>query len=257
MAARGYLLEGDLYMARFVNGVAGDLIGPFEGTVFSMQPQSNTVDMISRGRNSTGEIIESVSAKDPTQFNITFAEANAEILAMALMGNVASLAQAAGNFSGAPFNGTATVTAKTGAWVALPRANLTGSMDFEGGTPASQQLTEDVDYQLNRQLGLIRPIAGGLLTDGEVVTLVSGAFGAIAGSTIQGGTVPDVRAKFIMDGRNRVDGADITVTVHEAIVAANTAVDFLNGGFLTTALQGRMKKPSGKPSAFEVAVRTV
>lgn len=252
--ARGYLLEGDLYIARFVGGVPGPLLGPYEGAVFSMQPQNQTIDMISRGRNSSGEIIESVSDKQPTVFNVTLSEGTAEILAMALMGNTSALAQASGNFSAAPFNGTSTVVVQQGEWVALPRSALSGPFVLENATNVPG--VEGVDYNLNRQLGMVRAVAGStVFADGATITIVSGAFDAVTGTLIEGGTVADIRAKFVMDGRNRVDGADITITVHEAVVSAANAVDFLNQGFLTSALQGRMKKPVGENSAFKVEVR--
>lgn len=250
MAARGYLLEGDLYMAPFVGGVAQALQGPFEGTVFSIEPQSETVDMISRGRNSTGQILESVSSLQPTNFNITFAEADPQLLAMGLMGSVAAITQASGNFT------NQTVVARLGKWVPLPFANI-GAGALTIADSQATALVEGTHYELNRHMGMIRVFAApaqAAVTEGETLTISAGAYGAQSGSRIQGGVAPDVRAMFILDGRNRVDGANMKLTVWEAIMSASEAMDFLAGGFLTTALTGRMKKPAGKASAFELDV---
>lgn len=254
MAARGYLLEGDLYMAPFVAGVAQALQGPFEGVTFAIEPNSTTVDMISRGRNSTGNILESVSSLQPTNFNAKFAEADANLLAMGLMGSVAAMSQTAGTFS------NQTVVAKLGKWVPLPFANIgAGALTISDSTPTA--LTEGTHYELNRHMGMIRvfPTGAGdgqqtVVAADEVLTISAGAYGALSGSRIQGGVAPDVRAMFVFDGRNRVDGANVKLTVWEAIMSASEAMDFLAGGFLTTALSGRMKKPVGKPAAFEMDV---
>lgn len=255
MAARGYLFEGDIYMAPYVNGVAQALQGPFEGVTFSMKPNSTTVDMISRGRNSTGTILESVSSLQPTDFELTFAEANPALLAAGLLGSVSALAQASGTFS------NQTVIAKLGKWVALPFANLApGALTITDSTTTA--VTEGTHYELNRHLGMIRVFPSGtgagqqnVVAEDEVLTISAGSYLAITGSKILGGTSPDVRAQFIFDGRNRVDGANVKVTVWEAIMSASEAMDFLAGGFLNTALTGRMKKPVGKQAAFELEVR--
>jgi hypothetical protein len=255
MAARGYLLEGDLYMAPFVAGAAGSLIGPFEGATFSMQPNGSSIDLISKGRLTSGELVESVSERQPTDFNVTFNEANPQILAIGLMGSVSALTQASGTFAAAPLNGTATVTVKVGAWVALPRSNLAATpMTFKEGTTL---LVEGTDFELNRHLGMIRALDGGALIDNDVVILENGAFGANNASRILGGLAADVRVKFILDGRNRVDRGNVKVTVHEAVLRSDEVMDFLSGGYLTTSLSGRMKKPANQPSAFEVEVQAV
>lgn len=243
MAARGYLFEGSLYMQAIVNGVLAPAVGPLEGTQFAIQPNSTSQDLISRGRGTSGQILESVPTQEPAEFSITFAEGSPEVMAMGLMGSVAALSQTSGSVVDEP------VSAKLNRWVFLNKSKVSSVVvKNEAGTVT---YVNGQDYIVNTDMGWIKALAGGAITDNQAIE-VSYSHAAITGSRILGATTPDLRARFIMDGVNRADGKDCRVTVWEAIVAPNQALDLLANGFVTTALTGRMKTPSGFLSPFIV-----
>lgn len=252
MAARGFLFGGDLYMARFVNGVAGPLQGPFSGAEFGIEPQVNQVDKVSKGRNTYGQLLESVALQQPTNFTVTLDEGSPQALALALMGSLSALTQASGTWTDQAFNAAAAL----GDWVQLPKIRIAASGITVENTGGTTTYVEGTDYELNRELGLFRALVGGAITASQAL-LISGGYGAVSGSLIAGATAADIRVKFILDGKNLADNTPCVVTVDEAIVAPSAAVDFLNSDFISMPLSGRMKTQTGKSSPFTVELRNV
>lgn len=250
MAARGFLGAGDLYIARYnpTLGAFDDFEGPFEATQFAIQPNSELKEMSSRGRNTYGQVIESVPLPQPADFNVTLAEVNRESLALALFGTTAALNQGAGTM-------TATdVVAKLGKWVQLPYQNFTTASFLVTDATAVETFVLGTDYEVNYRLGMIRALASGNITEGETLK-VSGPYNAISGSTISGATQSQVRAKFKLDGVNFADQLPVIVDVWEAVMTPDSAFDFLQDEFAEITLTGRLKTPTGKTEPFKVDLR--
>lgn len=324
-AARGFLGAGDLYIARFVNGAFQNYEGPFECGKFEIKPNSELKELVSKGRSTYGQVVESVPVPQPFDLNIELREVNKTSLAIALMGTTADVAQAPGTLTNAP------VVADLGKWNDLGKGNITGALTVTAGAVAAsvtgaiaattltvsvvtsgtlspgqaisggsmaantkivRQLTstesdgslgkrgtyevnnsqtfasgaitgaagsatyvEGQDYIVNTTLGWVKAIAGGAIAAGEPLK-VSGAYGAIAGHDIQGGTQAQVRAKFKLDGVNFVDNSACITTVHEGVIASDAAFDFLADDFNTVTMPGRMKTPAGYVAPFTVHQRT-
>ena len=81
MTARANVYEGSVYMARYLNGAWGDFQGPIESTKFAIQANAKQIDQISRGRGTFGQITESVSIQEPSEFMVTFTEGTPELVA--------------------------------------------------------------------------------------------------------------------------------------------------------------------------------
>lgn len=247
MSARGFLGAGDLYIARFVNGTFEDWKGPFECTRFEIKPNIDLREMTSKGKSTYGQVIESVALQQPADFTVDLAEVNKDSLAIALLGTTASLSQTAGTLT------DQAVTVKLDAWVDIGNAALAQAITVEN-TGGTTTYVEGVDYLLNRDLGWIKALPGGAIADNASVN-VSGAYAAISGTTINGAATADLRARFKLDGKNQVDQSSVIVTVHEVVVAADAAFDFLADDFNTVSMPGRMKTPSGFTSPFTVHMR--
>lgn len=247
MSAGALLFAGDLYVNRIVGGVPQGEEGPIEGIVFSIQANVDTKESTSKGKSTYGQVRETVNLAKPADFAVTFADATPTTLALALMGNVTALSQASA--AAADY----TVVAKLGKWVSTGKARFTGTVTVKhsSGTPT---YVEGTDYLFNKELGTFKAVTGGTITDLQSVK-VNGAVAALTGSVINGGTTPDLRATFRLDGKNLADGSACVVTVDEAVIAPSAAVDFLNSDFITMPLKGRMKTQAGKDSAFRVELR--
>lgn len=245
MAARANVYEGSVYMSRFLNGAWGDYQGPIESTRFSIKSNSTRLEQVSRGRGTFGQVTESVSLQQPADFSVTFTEGTPDVMAMGLMGTVAALSQASGTLT------AVTVVGVLDAWVPLTKAGLTGAATVTN-SGATTTYVEGTDYLLNRDLGLFKALSTGTIGVAAATLKLTSAYKALTGKEILGGTSADVRVRFRLDGRNLADGALCEVTVHEAILAAEEAVDFLSGEFISVPLTGRMKTPVGFLSPVSV-----
>jgi hypothetical protein len=318
--ARGFLGAGDGYIARYANGAFQAYEGPFEFGKYELKPNSELKELVSKGRSTYGQIVESVPVPGPFDFTVEIREVNKTSLAYALMGTTADVAQAAGTLT------NEALVASLDKWAESTKVNFTGSMTVAGGavsasvtgsiaattltvtavtsgtlspgqgisgsgmtagTKILKQLTstetdgslgkkgtyqvnnsqtfasgaitgavggsydEGEDFIVNKTLGWIKPLSTGAITDGEPLTL-SGAYGSVAGKEISGGTESQIRAKFKLDGVNFVDNSPCIVTVHEAVISADEAFDFLADDFNTVTLAGKPKTPAGFTAPFTV-----
>ena len=247
MAARGYLGSGDLYIERLVGGVSQGLMGPYECTKFEITPNSETRERVSKGRTTYGQVIESVNLPRPAELSISLPEVNKESLAIALFGTAAAVTQAAGSWTTA-----IDVVTKHGQWVALPKGAVL-TLVAKDSTEAVTYV-ENVDYLLNKEMGWIKTLATGSIGPTETLK-VTGTYDNISATKIAGMTNNDVRAKFVLHGRNFADGLPTIVTVHEAVISASNAFDFLSDDFNSVTLPGRMKTPAGFSEPFTVELR--
>lgn len=247
MSARGFLGAGDVYLARMVAGVWEDYKGPFECKKFEIKPNVELKEQISKGRSTYGQVIETVAIAQPSDLSVDMSEVNRETMAIALLGTVAALSQASGSLS------DEAVVAKLDSWVPLSKAALTGAQTVTH-TSGSPTYVEGVDYLINKQLGWFKAIAGGAITEAQSLKLDS-AYAAITGSEIKGSTQTQLRVRMKLDGKNFADDLPCIVTVHEAVIAADAAFDFLGDDFATVTLPGRMKTPAGYTEPFTVHLR--
>lgn len=249
MAARGFIGAGDLYISRQIAGVYEDFRGPFECTKFEIKPNVNVLEQTSKGRSTYGQVIETVAIPQPSDLTVALAEVNRESLALALLGTTAALSQSSGTIN------NEAITARHDRWVPLSKAAFAQAGFVVTNSAGTTTYVEGVDYLVNRQLGWIKALPSpGAITDGQAL-LVDGAYNAITGTEIKGSTEAQVRAKFKLDGKNFADDLPVIVTVHEAVIAADSAFDFLADDFNTVSLPGRMKTPSGFTEPFTVHLR--
>lgn len=243
MAARGFLGGGDLYIARFVGGVAGPLMGPYECTKFEIKPNIDVKEQVSRGRSTRGQVIESVPLAQPSDLTVELPEVNKESLTIALLGTATAIAQGAGAVV------DENVVAKLGAWVRVVKENISAVVVTNSAATVTYVL--GTDYEVNSRLGMIRAIEGGAITADQALK-VDYSHAIVAGTQIAGSTNTQVRALFLLDGKNFADDLPCQVEVWEAVIAADSAFDFMSNDFATVTLPGRLKTPVGKTEPFIV-----
>lgn len=237
MAARGFLGSGDLYIARYVNGAPGPYEGPYECAKFEIKPNVNLVEMTSKGRATYGQVIESVTIPQPADLTVDMPEVNKESLAIALLGTTAAISQTAGTIT----NEQVTVAAFD-RWFPLSRAFFT-TLTAQDST--NQALVEGEDFIADRQQGWIKVLPTSTKVTVNEVIRVSGSYQATTGNEIRAMTNAQLRARFKLVGKNFADDLPYEVTVYEAVIAADSAFDFLQDNFATISLPGRMKTPAG------------
>lgn len=131
MPARAFLGAGDLYIARQVAGVWQEYNGPYGCSKFEIKPNVSLKEQISKGRDTYGQVIETVALQQPADLSVELTEVNRETLTIALLGTTFALAQVAGTLTSEP------IVAKSDKWVVLSKANLTGTTTVTGGAVAA------------------------------------------------------------------------------------------------------------------------
>ena len=237
MAARGFLGSGDLYIARYVNGAPLPYEGPYECKKFEIKPNVNLVEMTSKGRSTYGQVIESVTIPQPADLTVELPEVNKESLAIALLGTTAAVSQTAGTLTNENVTNTA-----FDRWFPLSKAYFTAITAVDAQTT---NLVLGEDFIVDLQLGWIKFLATSTRVTLNEVIKVSGTYQAASGNEIKAMTSPQLRARFLLVGKNFADDLPYRVTVYEAIIAADSAFDFLQDDFASISLPGRMKTPAG------------
>jgi hypothetical protein len=251
-AARGFLGAGDLYIARHnpAIGAFEDFTGPLETTKFVITPKVELKEMVSKGRASYGQVIESVTIPQPFEFTVDFAEVSGDTLVAALLGTKTDINIGSGTMTDLP------VVIKKNAWVDIGHMNIaTAGLSVKDATGVTTYVL-GTDYEINYRLGMLKVLTGSAVVDGTTLE-VTGTYGAVTGTQIAGGTQAQIRAKFRFDGKNFADGLPCIVEVYEAVIAASSAFDFLAGDFASVSLPGRLKTPAGKTEPFVVKLLDV
>lgn len=248
--ARGFLGAGDLYIDRQVAGVFQGMVGPFEADKFELKPNSEQKELISKGKNTYGQAIETVALSQPAEFSVDLLSVVGDTLVLVLLGTSSVLTQTAASLTAAD------VTAKLDKWVSVGKRNLTGTA---GGTfvltntGATITYTEGTHYIVNRDSGMIKALSTGTITEAQALKLTT-PYGVSTGTKIDGATQTQIRAHFFFDGKNAVDDTPVEVDVWEAVLTPSSPFDFLGDDFNQVSLSGKMKTPTGKAGPFEVRI---
>jgi len=247
MSARGFLGAGDLYIARYNPATAlfDAFKGPYEATKFEIKPNVELKELSSRGRSTYGQVIESVALAQPSEFTVDLPEVNRESLSIALLGTDSAINTAAGTIT------DEAAVAKLGAWIELSKSNFAQAGFAVKNQAGTTTYVLGTDYEVNWRMGWVRVLSGGAIADGAQLK-VSGSYNAVTGTQIRGATNSQIRAKFRLDGINFADQLPVIVDVFEAVIAANSAFDFLQNDFASISLPGRLKTPVGKTEPFVV-----
>ena len=75
---------------------------------------------------------------------------------------------------------------------------------------------------------------------------------AASGTAIRGSRQKEIRVELFLDGANQVDGSPVEVQVWEAILAPDSAFDFLAEDFAVITLTGTLKTPANRTEPYVV-----
>lgn len=250
MASRGFIGAGSLYIEKW-NATAGAFdapTGPYEAKKFEIAPKSELKEMTSKGRQEYGQVIETVAIPQAAEFAVSFSEVNKDTLLLALLGSASAVNVASGTVTDEVF------TAKKGAWAKLSKGNLASAGLTIKNNAGSTTYVLGTDYEVNYAMGWVKILEGSAIADAASLK-ASFTHNAISGTKISGATNSQLRARFTFDGVNFADGLPCIVTAWEAVIAADSAFDFLADDFGAVEMKGKLKTPSGKTEPFVVELR--
>lgn len=239
----GVLAEGTLYVDQLVNGTYQG-ITKWEGVAkLEIKPNSELKESVTKDKGKYGQIAASVAINKPAELSLTIRDLNKDAMAMALQGSASVISQGSGTIS------AQVVTAKLGKFIDLGHKNIATAGFSVTNSAASTTYVKDTDYRVNYVMGFLEILSTGAITDAQSLKVNYG-YGAISGNQILGATVPQVRGKIMLDGNNLVDGTPLILTIHDATLTADGAVDFMADDLIELSMKGRMTTPTGKPSPF-------
>jgi len=234
-------LAGDVYLDIFdATYQPTGLIGPMNGELLSMQPQSNRIDLPSKMRDTYGQVRNSVIIPQPAEIKLTLRDVPSEVLAAAFMGDVSAISEGAATVTDEP------VTARLGKWISLPNRNLDSGSVVVTDNTGNTVYSEGTDYEINYRMGLFRPLAGGSISDGQPL-LVDYTASAVNGERIHAVTRSQIKARILLDGVNMADNnRQVHAEIYRATLAPDQALDLLAEQHVTVSFTGTMETPAGK-----------
>lgn len=246
--AQAFLGAGDGYIQRQdpVTLVWGPLHGPFDFEKFAYKPNSEKLEKTSKGKNTYGQVRATVFKPAAPEFSVTLGQANRENLPLALMGAAADIDREGGTITAQDV--TVTVI---GAWLELPWANIKAAGLTLTNAAGTTTYVRDTDYIINLEMGWLKVLPGSGITAASVLKL-TGTYGAITGTKISAGTVNQLRARFILDGKNMVDGSRVKAVARQVALSSDTEFDLLGDNFAEIPLTGSVETPVGYDTGFEV-----
>jgi hypothetical protein len=251
--AQAFLGAGDLYIQRQdpTTQAWGPLHGPFDAEKFAYKPNSEKLEKTSRGKNTYGQVRATVFKPSAPEFMVTLGQANRENLPLALMGTSSDINVAGGTLTAAEV----TVT-NLGGWIELPWANIKSAGLSITNEAGAVTYVRDTDYIINLEMGWLKIIAETGIALNAVLK-VTGTYGAITGTKINASTVNQIRARFILDGKNLVDGSPVKATARQVALSSDTEFDMLGENFAEIPLTGSVETPVGYATGFEVELQTL
>lgn len=247
MAVSGVLAEGTLYVNRIEAGVYQGR-EKFPGVAkLEIKPNSELIEQVTKDKGIYGQITGSAAVNKPAELSVTIANITGQALAMALQGTVATYTQGSGSVT------AEVVTAKLGKFLDLSKKNISTTGFTVTNSGATTTYVLGTDYNVNYAMGWLEILSTGAITDAQSLK-VNFSYGAVSGQKVSGGTKAQVKGLLELDGSNLFDGTPLSVTIWEATLTADGAVDFMSDKPIELSMKGKMAVPTGKTSPFETIV---
>ncbi len=237
----GFLGKGSLFLDRDITGSFLDA-----GNAIKFEINETAADekeRISRGLTTYGQALDSVVVPKPATISIEIDEMEASNLAIALRGLITQASVTAGTATGEA------IAAALDKFVPLINGIVSSVVVTDTG--ATNTYVEGTDYVINARLGWIEALSTGAITDGESL-LVDYSYGVRTFSKITGSQEAYIKASLVLDGENQVNGKNCKVTVYEARLRPQGAVDFLANDYVKLTLGGLLITPTGKAEPYTV-----
>lgn len=243
----GLLCAGDVYVDRLTDaGASTGLRKIGNATLLSLQESTEEVRRISKQRDTHGQALDTVYIKQPTALGLNLDEIDRDNLALALLGEAATVTQAASNAV------DQVVVAKLDSFVELGKRSVSAVVVTD--STAATTYVAGTDYEVNARLGWIRALVGGAITDGQSLK-VDYTYAAVTVAKVSGASKPTIKARIVLDGKNLANGDEIYLVIDETTLTPTSAVDFLAGEFVSLEMTGTPKTLVGKTSPYIVEIK--
>lgn len=246
--AQSFVGSGDIYLDRLTSAGVGLGYVKVGAGKFEIKPDVDIKEQVSKGKDTYGQVMATVAINKPATVTIQLTQVDRSALAIAFLGEDVSYSTVSGSVT------DEVVVARLDKYVKLAHRNVS-SVIVTNDTGVTTYVA-GVDYEIALRTGLLKALSTGSIADTQTLK-VDYAYAAEQGYKIKGATQPLVRMGVYFDGRNMVDGSHCYVTIYEAQVAPESAIDFLQNDFADIVLKGKMITPAGKSEPFVVEMVAV
>ncbi len=241
---KGLLFAGNVLIDRQnPDGTWAGFQGPLNVTKLELKAEVEKKSRTSKKADSYGQSLGTAYLPKPFGLTIEMDDQPADVLAMALLGDVSDINEGSGNVT------DQLLTLPAGyKWVDIGKPNLAAA--GLGVKLADDTVVNLADVEINYASGLIRAKPGGALGNAETPIKFTYQHNAITGKRISAGTNSIIKTRMKLDGKNLEDGSDIRGEIPLATLAPSAGLDLFSSDFVTTVLQGEANLAQGYNSPF-------
>lgn len=240
---KGLLLKMDIYVNPIVGGVKQGALEFGNGIELSIKPNSDRKDRPSKKKDSYGNNLSTVFIPQPADFKMSGDTMNIQNIALAQMGTVSAGSVVGGSLTDEP------ITAKLDRWVYVGQEFISND-DVQDDTDTTTYVL-GTDYELNTEMGLLKALSSGAITEDEVLHVDVDYAGRTA-DVVQGISKASITAEIRGEGINLETGEKVRLYVDEAVMTPDEAIDYMSSDWGKCSLSGTMNVVTGKTAPFEL-----
>ncbi|MGD8388943.1 MAG: hypothetical protein PVG49_17485 [Desulfobacteraceae bacterium] len=235
----GFLGSGDLNID--VYGSDGNLTGELDvgnASAFAINaPSVEKKEQTGFRRENYGKTIGSTIVKIKQELKITLTDINRKNLALAMLGTDADYTQTAGDNTSSP----ETVTAHLDKWTKLSNRNLDpeNAPTVKDSTETTTYV-ENTDYEVDYQVGRIKALSGGSISDEESLKVGSTWLAITGGFKVDGLELNKIEAFIRLIGKDQANNRDCEVLVYKAELTPGGDLNWLTDDYATLELTGEI-----------------
>ncbi|MCU7839780.1 MAG: hypothetical protein KZQ94_10440 [Candidatus Thiodiazotropha sp. (ex Troendleina suluensis)] len=236
------ILAGDVYIDRFdAAGNSVGIVGPVNSDEITISQEVDAMTQTSYMRDSYGQTRASVNMPKPSLIKIHLLDQPADLLAIAFLGDVSAINESIASVS------AENVTVVLDRWVDLANRKLNTTLPADAVQDVTDTTTyvEGTDYEINYELGMIRALSTGSITDAEVLH-VDYDKAAATGKSITAGTQSQINARLRIDGINKATLELVHTEIFQVTLRPDGDIPLKSAEFITTSLTGELITPEGK-----------
>lgn len=244
----GLLVSGKMYVRnRRVSGAGFVDVGNVTALKFTSSGETKTRE--SKQKGTYGQVLDSVFIRKGTEVSWSFDTLHRTNMALLLMGEVTVIAPPTARVVA----NVDYVIAKKGELIQLADTDIDPST-LKIATSDGKELAA-ADVLSNAALGLAGVASHcATVNDGDTVKVSYSTF-ARGGYRVDAQTVNDFDFEIKVDGYNHASGKDIVLAIPSAVVAADSAIDWLSGDFATGECKGNLVTVDGNKSPYSFTER--
>jgi len=233
-----FLGSGDLYIDVYdENGNKTGELDVGNAKEFSINaPSVEKKELLGYRRSNYGKTIKSIINKIEQELKFTLTDINRKNLALAMFGEDSDYSQSAGSNTSSP----ETVTARLDKWVKLSHRNLDPeNPPVVKDSSDTTTYTEGDDYEIDYQVGRIKALTGGEITDGEQLH-VGCTWLAQSGFQVKGLERQKIEAFLRLVGQDQANSRDCEVIVYKADITPAGDISWLTDDYATLEFSGKI-----------------